>query len=264
MSHSWSSGSYRPPAVPETTGGCVFAGTAELRLVAAMPAAATTTSVSAVTAAITSRPRSRRAATANPKETVPWFLLIVGSPPCALRHSDSNAFPWIARRIDPIVSCTAPPPTPTVVHASPVPMYLAAPKVGSWLPTLEGVLGGTPLPQAGPAAGSRSLRERLVSLSASSLASCFPRPALLGLLAMPRVWRDPATDTAHEGGTASPGTATNGRPRPKTLFTRGSCATHVPPIVIVRHPGTVHSESSPCRRCGSTNTSSHIPKTSPV
>ena len=34
----------------------------------------------------------------------------------------------------------------------------------------RGVLGGTPLPQAGPAAGSRSLRERLVSLSASSLA----------------------------------------------------------------------------------------------
>src|SRR4051812_29436128 len=39
--------------VPETTGGCVFEGTDELLLVAAMPAAAALASASAVTAAIT-------------------------------------------------------------------------------------------------------------------------------------------------------------------------------------------------------------------
>ena len=94
--------------------------------------------------------------------------------------------------------------------------------------------------------GLRRARDRcarLVSLSASSLAQR-PCPALLGLSAMPRVSARPGYDTAHEGGTASPGTATNGRPRPKTLFTRGSCATHVPPIVIVWHPGTVTAEAA--------------------
>ena len=39
--------------VPETTGGCVFAGATETRFVAATPAAARITSASAVTAAIT-------------------------------------------------------------------------------------------------------------------------------------------------------------------------------------------------------------------
>ena len=65
------------------------------------------------------------------------------------------------------MSCPAAPSTPTVVHASPVPGYLAAPRWHPSSPTLEGGSSGTPLPQAGPAAGSRSLRERLVSLSAS-------------------------------------------------------------------------------------------------
>ena len=69
--------------------------------------------------------------------------------------------------VDPIVSYPAPPPAPTVVHASPVPKYLAAPRWILRCPPCKGVLGGTPLPQAGPAAGSRSLRERLVPHSAS-------------------------------------------------------------------------------------------------
>ena len=56
----------------------------------------------------------------------------------------------------------------TVVHASPVPKYLARHQGGSFVAHLgTGVLGGTPLPQAGPAADSRSLRERLVPHSAS-------------------------------------------------------------------------------------------------
>ena len=43
--------------------------------VAAMPTAATTASVSAVTAAITTRVAILRAATVDAKETVPWSLL---------------------------------------------------------------------------------------------------------------------------------------------------------------------------------------------
>ena len=92
MSRSWSSGSCRPPAVPETTGGFVFAGTAEPRLVAAMPVAATTASVSAVTAAITrgrAIPACRNRGCQGNRSMV--SSSVVGSPPCALRRSDSNA-----------------------------------------------------------------------------------------------------------------------------------------------------------------------------
>ena len=41
------------------------------------------------------------------------------------------------------------------------------------------VLGGAPLPQAGPAAGSRSLRERLVSRRAGLSRAALPRLALV-------------------------------------------------------------------------------------
>ena len=60
---------------------------------------------------------------------------------------------------------------PTVVHARPVPKYLARHQGGSFIAHLgTGVLRGTPLPQAGPAADSRSLRERLVPHVRASLA----------------------------------------------------------------------------------------------
>ena len=78
---------------------------------------------------------------------------VVGSPPCALRHSDSNAFRSIASRIDPIVSCPAPPPAPTVVMRARC--RSTSRQQGEWCHLGQGVLGGIPLPQAGPAAGSR-------------------------------------------------------------------------------------------------------------
>jgi hypothetical protein len=82
--------------------------------------------------------------------------------------------------IDPIVSYPAPPPTPTVVLRARCRKYLARHQGGSFVTHLgTGVLGGTPLPQAGPAAGSRSLRERLVSLSASLSRAASPRTRLI-------------------------------------------------------------------------------------
>ena len=57
-------------------------------------------------------------------------------------------------------------PTPTVGHASPLPKYPAA-RGGSLSCHSQGRIRGIPLQPSGPAAGSRSLRERLVSLSAS-------------------------------------------------------------------------------------------------
>ena len=62
-----------------------------------------------------------------------------------------------------------------MTNASPVPTNLAAPRQILRATPWKGGIGGIPRLQAGPAAGSRSLRERLVSLSASSLAQRFLR-----------------------------------------------------------------------------------------
>ena len=98
---------------------------------------------------------------------------------------------------------------------------------------------------------------RIVHLGAATFKSRLRRSPLLTARSGLRYSCKPST--AKEGETASPETTTNGRPRGKTLSTGGSCATHVPPIVIMLHPGTGHTESSPYGRNGSTGTSSRIP-----
>ena len=80
------------------------------------------------------------------------------------------------RSVDPIVSYPASPTDlPSGMRAR-CPKYLPGTKVAPW----KGVLGGIPLPQAGPVAGSRSLRERLVPSLRAALAQRFssgaPRP----------------------------------------------------------------------------------------
>ena len=49
--------------------------------------------------------------------------------------------------------------------------------------------------------------------------------------------------------TSAAAVVTYGRPRANVTVTGGSCSTHVPPIVNVEHPGSVHTESmDPCGR----------------
>jgi len=58
--------------------------------------------------------------------------------------------------------------------------------------------------------------------------------------------RQPTTGTRTASAAA---VVTYGRPRANVTVTGGSCSTHVPPIVNVEHPGSVHTESmDPCGR----------------
>ena len=80
------------------------------------------------------------------------------------------------------MSPAAPRPTRTVANASPMQEYSAA-QGGSFVPPCRGVFDGIPLPQAGPTAGSRSLRERLylsVRVSPRSVDSPVSQRAGLG------------------------------------------------------------------------------------
>ena len=106
----------------------------------------------------------------------------------ARRALETVVAPPACQAIDPIVSYPAPPPAPTVVHANPVPTYLAAPrwifvppwKGGTWRHT----------PAAGVAYGGRaiaaretrtppvrvSLAQRLLRLSSSGAGAKSARP----------------------------------------------------------------------------------------
>jgi hypothetical protein len=80
--------------------------------------------------------------------------------------SRSHPFPSTRTRIDPIVSPTAPPPAPTVAHASPVPVLHCEVHRGSGG-------NGAPLVQARGLRGLASLRERLEPPLAASLSRGF-------------------------------------------------------------------------------------------